>query len=329
MEQRLQQILASFPGKRILVAGDVMLDEYVWGDVRRISPEAPVPVVEIRRRTHVPGGAGNTAVNILSLGGKAVLGAVVGPDHQAGQLREQLQQRGVDAGGLVVDPGRMTTTKTRIVAHMQQVVRIDAEQRGPAAAAVEDRLLEWARRQVGAVDACVLSDYAKGVVTPRFAQQYIALARQAGRPVVVDPKGTDYAKYRGATVVKPNVHEAERVCKCDIDSDAALDEAGRQLLDLLDGSALLITRGPQGMSLFQAGAPPAHIPSFARDVFDVTGAGDTVAGTLAMALAAKAALPDAALLANRAAGIVVGKLGTATVSAAELSAALSGTPAGS
>jgi D-beta-D-heptose 7-phosphate kinase/D-beta-D-heptose 1-phosphate adenosyltransferase len=314
--------LAAFPGKRILLVGDVILDEYIWGDVRRISPEAPVPVVEVRRRTYLPGGAANAAANVVGLGGDALLGGVIGRDPQAGQLSQALAQARIAADGLIVDPERLTTTKTRIIAHSQQVVRMDAEQRTPLPAATEDALLRWAERHLRNVDACILSDYAKGVVSTRLAQEFIRRARQAGKPIVVDPKGTDYARYRGATVIKPNIHEVERVLKQEIHDDADLQEAGSRLTALLEGTAVLVTRGARGMSLFRPGVAPVHIATVAQNVFDVTGAGDTVVATLAIALGAGAPFEQAVLLANRAAGIVVGKIGTATVTLDELQGTL-------
>jgi rfaE bifunctional protein kinase chain/domain len=202
----LPDLLAAFPGRGVLVLGDVMLDEYIWGEVRRISPEAPVPVVEVRRRSLVPGGAANTAANVAALGGRPVLVSVVGQDHVAARLREVLAQNGTDANGLCADPARAPTTKSRIVAHNQQVARLDVEERAALSATLEDALLAAVHKYLPRVEACIVSDYAKGVVTPRVAREVIRLARQAGRPVVVDPKGTDYAKYRGATVVKPNLH---------------------------------------------------------------------------------------------------------------------------
>jgi D-beta-D-heptose 7-phosphate kinase/D-beta-D-heptose 1-phosphate adenosyltransferase len=317
-ETRSHTRLAASPGKRILLVGDVILDEYIWGDVRRISPEAPVPVVEVRRRTYLPGGAANAAANVVSLGGDALLGGVIGRDSQAGQLCEALAQAHIAADGLIVDPERLTTTKTRIIAHSQQVVRMDSEHRDPLPSATEDALLLWAVRHLANVDACILSDYAKGVVSPRLAQEFIRRARQAGKPVVVDPKGTDYARYRGATVIKPNIHEVERVLKQEIHDDADLLQAGSRLTASLDGTAVLITRGPRGMSLFRPGVAPVHIATVAHNVFDVTGAGDTVVATLAIALGAAVSFEQAVVLANQAAGIVVGKVGTATVTLDEL-----------
>lgn len=314
----LDDLVAALPGHCILIMGDMMLDEYIWGEVRRISPEAPVPVVEVRRSTYAPGGAANVAANVASLGGRALLGGIVGRDPQAEKLREALQQRGVHAEGLVVDDERPTTTKTRVIAHNQQVVRVDSEQRTPLRIELEDVLLGWVTRRLGDADACILSDYDKSVVSPRLAERFIRLVREAGKPVIVDPKGTNYTKYRGATVVTPNVREAERALNHEINGGADLAEVGRQLSAILEGSALLITRGPEGMSLFLNGAQAIHIPAVARNVFDVTGAGDTVVSTLALALAAGATLGQAGRLANRAAGVVVGKFGTATVTIEEL-----------
>jgi D-glycero-beta-D-manno-heptose-7-phosphate kinase len=317
------QFLEAFPGRRVLVVGDVMLDEYVWGEVRRISPEAPVPVVEMRRRTYMPGGAANTAANVVGLGGQALLGGVVGPDEHASRLSTALGQAGVDPRGLVVEDGRLTTAKTRIVAHSQQIARVDCEHRASLAPATEDALLRWVEEAMPRADACVLSDYAKGVVSHRLARQVIEMARRARRPVVVDPKGTDYAKYRGATVVKPNLHEVQQVVNRTVEGEADLLVAGADLLGALGEGALLITRGALGMSLFRGDRPPMHISSAARAVFDVTGAGDTVVATLALALGVGAPLEQAARLANYAAGVVVSKVGTTPVTLEEVRRAAS------
>jgi D-beta-D-heptose 7-phosphate kinase/D-beta-D-heptose 1-phosphate adenosyltransferase len=254
----------------------------------------------------------------VSLAGRPSLGGVVGHDLQAKKLSEALGRLGVDVIGLVADAERSTTTKTRLIAHSQQVVRMDSEQRNPLSLPVEDNLLRWIDSHVSVADACVISDYGKGVVTDRVAEHVIGAARQMGKPVIVDPKGTNYAKYRGATVVKPNVHEVQQVWRRDIEDEDSLLEASRRLLDLLEGAALLVTRGAEGMSLFRNGFSPLHIATVARRVFDVTGAGDTVVSTLAMALAAGSTLEQAVHVANLAAGIVVGKRGTATVTLDEL-----------
>jgi rfaE bifunctional protein kinase chain/domain len=318
---RPRDVLSSFPGKKILVVGDVMLDEYIWGSVRRISPEAPVPVVEVQRRTFVPGGAANTALNVQGLGGQAVLVSVLGRDDAGTRTYDILRGRGVDVEGLLIDDHRPTTTKARVIAHSQQVVRVDQEQRTPLAPDVEEALLARFESSLPAVDGCALSDYAKGVVSVRVARELIRRVRRAGKPVVVDPKGTDCTKYRSATVVKPNLNEAGLALNCELGDPESIRRGGGRLVELLDGSAVLITRGAQGMSLFVRGQEPLHIPAEAREVFDVTGAGDTVAATLAMALAAGAPLDLAARLASCAAGIVVGKVGTAAIQLPEVAQA--------
>ena len=317
-DDRLLDTLNRFAGKCVLVVGDIMLDEYIWGEVHRVSPEAPVLVVEVRGHSSRPGGAANAATNVVSLGGRALLGGIVGRDAQAATLREALTQAGVDADGVMVDEHRPTTTKTRVVASSQHVVRMDLEIRAPLPTEIEHALFRWASARLAEADACVLSDYDKGVVSPRLAGGFIQLAREAGKPIIVDPKGTRYGKYRGATVVTPNLHEAQRALNWETHGDADLLEIGRRLLELVGDGGLLITRGAQGMSLFLNGTAPRHVPAVARNALDVTGAGDTVVATLAMALAAGATLEQAARLANRAAGIVVGKFGTSSVTIEEL-----------
>ena len=234
-----------------------MLDEYIWGEVRRISPEAPVPVVEVRRRSFVPGGAANTAANVAALGGRPVLVSVVGPDHAAATLRDELARAAPTPDGLCVDAARCTTTKSRIVAHNQQVAAPRRRgARSPLPAALEDALLAAVGRHLPRVEACIISDYAKGVVTPRVARELIRLARQAGRPVVVDPKGADYTKYRGATLVKPNLHEAERSAKVEITGEATLREAAGRLIELLEGSAAAGDARRRRHVAVPAGEPP-------------------------------------------------------------------------
>lgn len=325
MTDSLEALVSRLPGSTVLVVGDAMLDEYVWGDVRRISPEAPVPVVEVRGRTHVPGGAGNVATGVVALAGRAVLGAVVGGDEDGERLRRALEERGVDCRGVLVDSARGTTTKTRVIAHNQQVVRTDSEIRFPLARELEDRLLAWVEEVVGGIDGLVVSDYAKGVVSERVATGVIDLARATGKPVVVDPKGRDYAKYRGATVLTPNVHDAERAANMVVEGDDDLREVGRRLTGVLPGSLLLITRGSDGMSLI-SDARVVEFQTDARSVYDVTGAGDTVVATLAVALSRGLEIEDAVRVANAAAGIVVSKVGTASVTVDELRALRSAAP---
>lgn len=319
----MRDLLDRFPTCPLLVVGDLMLDEFIWGQVNRISPEAPVPVVEVRRRTHAVGGAANAAANAAALGGRVLLAGVVGADAEGRRVVELLAGQGIDTAGVVTDAARPTTTKTRVVAHSQQMVRIDHEQPGPLPEGVAEDLLTRVRAALATAKVCVVSDYGKGVVTAGVVTAVTAAARRAGVPVIVDPKGTDYAKYAGATVVKPNQLEAGKVLNRDLRTDADVDRAGADVRAILGpDSAVLITRGAQGMSLFQPNREPVHVPTQAREVYDVTGAGDTVAGAMAMTLAAGGSLTDACRLASLAAAVVVAKLGTATCNLEELSAAL-------
>jgi rfaE bifunctional protein kinase chain/domain len=319
---RARRLLAAMRDRRILVVGDVMLDEFLWGRVARISPEAPVPVVEITSQTFHLGGAANVALNVRSLGGQSVVGGVIGRDAAGQRLRDALVRGGVEDALTLDDLDRPTTHKTRIIAHHQQVVRADREATDEIGAALEDALGEVLRRSAGGVGAIVLSDYQKGVVTRRLMNKVLAAARRTGVPLLVDPKVRHFGLYRGATIVTPNQMEAEQATGVRIRDTASLHEAGRRILKSLRCRAALITRGEHGMTLFEQGKKPVEILTAARQVFDVTGAGDTVIATLALALAAGAALPDAAMLANYAAGVVVGKIGTATVSPEEVLAAL-------
>jgi rfaE bifunctional protein kinase chain/domain len=319
---RARRLLAAMRDRRVLVVGDVMLDEFVWGRVSRISPEAPVPVVEVLGQSDHVGGAGNVAANVRALGGRALLAGVVGRDAAGARVREALVSAGVDV--LLVDAGaeRRTTLKTRIVAHGQQVVRADQEDARELPRALERKLFEGVRRELAGCAVLVISDYQKGVVTPGLLRRLLPLARRRGVPVLVDPKPRHFRHYRGAHVVTPNQLEAEQVTGLRLAGPAELAAAGRRILELLRCHAVLMTRGDQGMSLFERGRPPLHVPASAHEVFDVTGAGDSVIATLALALAAGASLPEAAALANGAASVVVGKLGTAQATPAELLQAL-------
>jgi len=313
------ETLPRFSHCPVLVVGDLMLDEFIWGHVNRISPEAPVPVVEVQKRTFVVGGAANAAANIASLGGRPILAGLIGEDASSETVLELLKERAVDCAGVVRNGDRPTTTKSRVLAHGQQVVRFDHEKLGPISEAIEHALLKQIDAVLGGVRACVLSDYGKGVVTERFAAALITRCQSVNVPVVVDPKGTDYRKYRGATVVKPNLLEAGKVLNRELKDVEAVRAAGRDLMDDL-GTAILITQGAAGMSLFERGRPMVHIPAQAREVFDVTGAGDTVAGTMAMMLASGVNLETSCRFASAAAAVVVGKAGTATLTWDELHA---------
>lgn len=312
--------VGALTGARVLVVGDVMLDEYVWGDVRRISPEAPVPVVEITRRSYAPGGAANVAAGVIALGGVAAIIGVTGADAAGDRLRESLQAEGIDVSGLLIDTTRPTTNKTRFIAHAQQVVRADEEDRRSLDEGLGARLTSNVEARLGVSDCVVLSDYGKGVVTDAVARSVIRAARAALTPVVVDPKGLRFTKYAGATVITPNHLELAQAAHVQISSDAELVAAAEQLADECQAN-LLVTRGSAGMSLVGVSGR-LDVPARARDVFDVTGAGDTVVAVLAAALGRGLALEQAVVLANAAAGVAVGKVGTVAVTTAELAVAL-------
>jgi len=315
----LRAVVDQLGGCRVLVIGDVMLDEYLRGDVTRISPEAPVPVLEVRAHDWTLGGAANAAANIQVMGGATTLIGVVGEDETAAILASLLDQRGI-ANRTVLDPDRPTSKKTRLVAQQQQIVRVDREKRQPIGGGVADRVRHAIDAALERAQALVLSDYAKGVVTPDIARYALAAARRAGIPAIVDPKQRDFRVYGGATVITPNLHELEAAAPSGHPLD--VDAAAAALLPVLDGAALLVTRSADGMSLFRQGRPTIHVPAIAKEVFDVTGAGDTVVATIALALGASVPIEQAIELASVAAAVSVSKRGTSTVTPGELVAAL-------
>ncbi|MBN1885904.1 MAG: D-glycero-beta-D-manno-heptose-7-phosphate kinase [Candidatus Krumholzibacteriota bacterium] len=302
----------------VAVVGDLMLDRYLWGRVDRISPEAPVPVVAVDGTGSRPGGAANVAWNLVSLGIDARLVGVVGRDAAAREMRALIAERGIEPGFIIADGERVTTEKIRIVAHNQQVVRADFETGGEPGSRALGRLLAAIRRAIDGADAVVVSDYGKGVVTGPVMDAVREAAAARGVPILVDPKEGHFSLYRGAYVVTPNRKEAGGFYNRRIGTAAELDEVGRALLDDLEAAAILVTLGEDGMTLFERGERPRHFPTRASEVFDVTGAGDTVVGVLAAGLAAGAGLHRSIELANAAAGIVVREVGTATVGRAEL-----------
>jgi rfaE bifunctional protein kinase chain/domain len=316
--ERARKLTEAFDGKRIVVLGDIMLDEFIWGKVKRISPEAPVPVVEIERQTLALGGAGNVASNLVALGAKPVTLGVVGVDMNADRLRSAFESLGAPTGGLVTDPTRPTTLKTRIIAHNQQVVRADRESRAALSPEVEDALIDVFKVELDSADGLVVSDYNKGVLTARLLRAVLGAANARGVPVCLDPKLRSFADYQPVTVITPNHREAFEAAGISIETDGGILEAGRSILGSINCRAVLITRGEEGMSLFTDDGGVTHIPTVAREVYDVTGAGDTVLATLGLALVSGASLPEAAMLANHAAGVVVGKIGTAAVTRDEL-----------
>ena len=319
---RVREIASAFRSARVLVVGDVMLDQFLIGCVTRISPEAPVPIVRFEREENRIGGAANVASNIVALGASADIVGLVGEDEQARVLGEALTARQVGVAGLVVDGERPTTRKVRVVTDRhQQVARVDYERDDEAGDAVESQLIARARQLAGHAGAIVVSDYLKGTVTGRLVEELVSLAAARGVPLLVDPKIPHIQYYRGATLVTPNHHEAETATHMRIRSDAEARDAARAFRERAGCGGVLITRGEQGMWLLDPSVEGA-LPATAREVADVTGAGDTVIATLALALAAGATSAEAAALSNLAAGVVVGKFGPATVSADELFASV-------
>jgi len=322
----LRPLVQAFGGARILVIGDLMVDRYLSGTVRRISPEAPVPVVEVVEETQRFGGAANVAHNLRRLGAAVEVCGVVGADPEGDWLRDQLALAGIGVDGIVVEARRPSILKCRIVAHQQQVVRFDRERIGPHAEEVQATVAGFIGAAWAKLDAVVVSDYGKGLIQAALMDRVRSLNRgKAARPVAVDPKSPRFELYRRATVITPNLGEAlaaARVTGAATEQNVA--KAGATLQRLSGGSSILITRGESGMSLFQPGVEPLHIPTVAREVFDVTGAGDTVVGVLALALAVGAPLEQAARLSNIAAGIVVGEFGTVPVAQEQLLGALRG-----
>ncbi len=314
---RLTQILNGFPGRRILVIGDLMLDHYLWGHTDRISPEAPVPVVAVESETFLPGGAANVIHNLHALGAEVAAIGVVGDDDNAGKLRDLLAAERVDLSGLVVDADRPTTAKTRIIARQQHLVRADREVRDPVSGAVQEQLVEIIR-DAHDVEALFVSDYAKGVVTPAVMDAVCEVMKRLGRPAVVDPKGRDFEKYRGVTSISPNQSEALGALNLEASDEETVVGAGHGLVARLGFEAVCMTRGEKGMSLFERGGQVTHIPALEHEVFDVSGAGDTAAAVYTLALLAGASHPEAATIGNLAGGVVVGKVGVATASVEEI-----------
>jgi len=306
-------LLARMRGKRVLVVGDVMLDEWVWGAVSRISPEAPVPVVAVGDHSFTLGGAGNVANNLVAIGANVSFAAAVGDDPEGRRVLDLLDALGVERSGVIVTGDRPTTRKTRIVAHNQQVVRADWESVEPLAASDRARASALVAKLARGHDAVVLSDYAKG-----FFSRDVVEAANAAHVVTADPKPKNMALFAGVTCVAPNAHEAAEASGVAIKDDASLERAGAALLERLDTRYVVVTRGERGMALFGARGERLNVPSVARTVFDVSGAGDTVVAVLTLALAADAPVEEAVRLANFAAGAVVEKLGTATATPREI-----------
>jgi D-beta-D-heptose 7-phosphate kinase/D-beta-D-heptose 1-phosphate adenosyltransferase len=315
---RLKTVITGFDRARVLVVGDLILDEFIWGGVSRISPEAPVPVVWVNSENFMPGGASNVAANIRSLGGEVHLAGIVGADSRGEKLRELLSQKGVHCDGVFTDPARPTTQKTRVIAGHQQVVRIDRERVEPLPDSLIDAVLDFIRAKMDDIDALIIEDYGKGVISPRLVQEIVRAAKKRDKVITVDPKETHFSYYQGVTTITPNHHEAASAVGYAIRDEATLEKAGNQLLKKLNAESVLITRGENGMCLFQQGKRPERIPTVAQEVFDVSGAGDTVISAYTLARARRASAVEAAHISNCAAGIVVGKVGVAVTTRQEL-----------
>lgn len=320
----LVQLVDRFFKTKILVIGDWILDEFVWGTVERISPEAPVPVVNVIRESFVPGGALNVANNIRTLGGSVYPCGLVGRDLRGRMLVKAIRREGIDASGAIYDEDRPTTLKTRVIAHSQQVVRFDREDNRELNREQLKHALAYIERMLPEVDNVIIEDYGKGMITPELLTPVLKRARGLGKPVVVDPKEKHFSYYRGVTVITPNRKEALGAYG-QVEDGRVPDtqKIGKELLKRFLCEAVLITLGEEGMILFEKNGSVTKIPTAAREVYDVSGAGDTVIAVFAMALAAGATMKEAAILSNFAAGIVVGKLGTATLTREELRSSFS------
>lgn len=329
----LIKIINSFSKVNILVIGDLILDEYIWGDVSRISPEAPVPIVWAKKRTFVPGGAANVANNLQSFGAKVSVAGVVGQDSNRTIMLKELKSRKIDVSAIVQEKGRYTTLKSRVLARNQQLMRIDWEHTEPIQKSTRDKLVEYIEKNIRKFDGIVIEDYGKGLFTDDFIKSIIGMARGLGKIVTVDPKEDNFESYYGVTAITPNRKEAENAIrylkirdkenkfkfyKSKLETDEDIQKAGFAILAHLGLESLLITLGEQGMWLFEKSGKDKHIPTVAQEVFDVSGAGDTTIATFTLALASGASKIDAAYLANFASGIVVGKVGTATTTKEEL-----------
>lgn len=315
---KLNNIISNFKNANVLVIGDIILDEFIWGDVSRISPEAPVPVVWVKRESFMPGGASNVANNLRSLGAHTYLAGVIGGDERGVILKGELEQKGIDTSGIMIDESRPTTLKTRVVAQHQQVVRIDKENIDTLSDALISRIINYAKELIDKIDAIIIEDYGKGVITPKLLKHIVPLAKAHKKIISVDPKEERLKYYQGITLITPNHHEASRAVGFEIKDNATLKKAGEEMLKKFKCKIALITLGENGMAVFQKDKTAKRIPTVAQEVFDVSGAGDTVIACYTLALAAGANPVEAAHISNCAAGIVVGKVGIAIVTPDEL-----------
>ena len=315
---KMKDIVGNFKNAKVLVVGDLILDEFLWGDVSRISPEAPVPVVWVKRESFMPGGASNVANNLRSLGANVFLAGVIGDDEHGAILKGELEQKGIDTSCILVDESRPTILKTRVVAQHQQVVRIDKEKVEHLSDLLISEMISRINAIIDNMDAVIIEDYGKGVITPKLLSKIVPIAKAKKKVISVDPKEEHFKYYRGISVITPNNQEAARAVGFEIKDDATLKKAGQVLLNKLNCKIALITLGENGMAVFQRSKPMKQIPTVAQEVFDVSGAGDTVIASYTLSLVSGADPIQAAHISNFAAGIVVGKVGIAIVTPDEL-----------
>ncbi|MDP8262267.1 MAG: D-glycero-beta-D-manno-heptose-7-phosphate kinase [Candidatus Ancaeobacter aquaticus] len=320
--KRMKKIFDAFSKVKVLVVGDVMLDQYIWGKVTKISPEAPVPVVNVVRESFMPGGSANVVNNVSALGASVYVAGAIGNDAAGVTLKEGLRTEGVNTDGLIVDKDRPTILKTRIIASHQQVVRVDRDGKLFLDNEYMERIIKYVGSIIKKIDAIIIEDYGKGVITQECIDAIVLLAKKHGKVTSVDPKDGHFLDYSGATVVTPNHHEALSCIRRNVTEQNGLDEVGRQLLRKWNCGNILITCGEDGMIIFEGEKEPFKIQTVAREVFDVSGAGDTVIAALTTSLASGATIRESAIISNYAAGIVVGKLGTATTNREEITAAM-------
>lgn len=319
---KLEKYIDDFAGKKILILGDLLLDEYIWGDTDRISPEAPVPVVNIRSREIRPGGAANVAMTISALGGNPILSGIVGDDDVGDKFIKTIESCGIAKTGIFIAPGRVTPLKTRVIASNQQMLRIDNEVVSPIEESVCRKLIDYLKTEMQNADALLISDYAKGLIGSGLLAPVIDTAKSLGLKILVDPKPVNMHLYKGVTLISPNLKETVSFSGIKVDDRLSLKKAARILMEKISPKALLVTRGSEGLSLFTSDDSEHHLPAMTSQVYDVSGAGDTMVGTLTLAMAAGASLMDAVEIANCAAGVVVRKPGVAVVSPDELRNAL-------
>lgn len=317
-EDRLEKIFKSLNGKTVAIVGDLMLDRYIWGKVMRISPEAPIPIVEVENESVRLGGAANVSNNINSLGGIPLLLGVVGNDFNGNLLKEISTKQGFDPSGIIVDDERPTTIKTRVIAHNQHVVRIDNESRSEISKSTQSKIMEILKSNISKIDAIIFQDYNKGVIVKDLINNIISLAKAYNKIITVDPKYNNFFEYKNVFVFKPNRKETEEALGIKLNDQQTLEYAGKKLLELLHSDNVIITRGKYGVSIFSNRTEVRHIPTTARKVADVSGAGDTVISTLTMAITAGADIYEAAVLANTAGGIVCGEVGIVPIDREEL-----------